>query len=174
MLTVLHRCYLYLRRCRRCPPFDPGRTTFERPRDLKANRSPTIPSDQVIRAAPAWSFPLDPRYSQFLPLFHDWPPMRPSKLCYSHSRPRNCSILCLSFGSRAPQCSVPTCRSHWRLLVYRCAYRDCIDPSCVRMGCMGHVDASGSLVCVVAGLVDWMRPIGILYVLIIFYIFPIL
>jgi hypothetical protein len=38
------------------------------------------------------------------------------------------------------------------------------------MGCVGDVDAGGGVVCVVAGLVDWMCPVGIVYVLIIFYI----
>jgi hypothetical protein len=31
------------------------------------------------------------------------------------------------------------------------------------------VDASGGLVCVVASLVDWICPVGVLYVLITFY-----
>lgn len=41
------------------------------------------------------------------------------------------------------------------------------------MGCLGNVDASGGLVCVVASLVDWMCSVGILYVLIILYIYAI-
>jgi hypothetical protein len=35
------------------------------------------------------------------------------------------------------------------------------------------VDASSGLVCVVAGLANWMCPVGILHVLIIFYIYGI-
>lgn len=121
-LKVLHRCYLHLRRCRRRPPLDSGRTTLERPRNLEAHRPPTIPFDQVVRTALARSFPLYPRYSQFLPLFHDRPPLRPSDLHYPYSRPRGCAIPHLSFGTRTPKPSVPARCSHWRLLVYRCAY----------------------------------------------------
>lgn len=170
MATVLHNSNPYLRRCGHCPPFDPRRLTLHGPGPIQTNRLTAIPPNQIIHSPPARPLTFNPRNPQLLPIFHDRSSLRTAQLRHPSREPGETGTLRHSHSRTGPaesplsaDCSIR------RLLAYRCLCGDGNDPSCVWVGCMGYVDAGGCVVCVVAGMVDWVYPVGIVDVLIFVY-----
>lgn len=170
-MTVLHNSNLHRRRRRHRSPFTPRRTSLHRPGPVRTHRPAAIPPNQIIRAAPSRPLPLHPGNPQLLLVLHDRSTLRPAKLHHPSPGPRGANALRrLDAGSGAAEPSLAASCTSGRLLVHRCVGRNCHDASCVRLGCMGDVDAGGGVVCVVAGLVDWMCPAGVIDVFDLVYI----
>lgn len=167
LVTVLHHSHLRLRRRRHHPPSTPRRLTLHRPGVIQTHRLTTIPPHQIIRPPPSRPLTLNPCNPQLLPILHDRSPLRPAQLHHPPRRPGKTGTLRrVDYWTGASQSPLPACCSLGRLLVYRCLCGDGDDSGCLWVGCMGYVDAGGCVVCVVAGLVDWVYPVGIIDVLI--------
>ena len=164
-LAVLHHRYLYLRRRGYPSPLTSGRFSFERLGFLGTDCAPAVLVDQVICPAPFGLVAVHPRNPQLLPLLHDRPSLRTAQLHQSRRRICPRAIRRVGSGSASFEHPFPADRSLGRLLVYWSARRDGSNTSRIWLGCMGHVDASGGLVCVVAGLVDRLCTTGVVHVL---------
>lgn len=168
MITVLHNSNLHLRRRGHRPPPTPRRLTLHRPRPIQTNRHPTIPPNQIIRPPSPRPLPFNTSNPQLLPLLHDWSSLRTTHLHHPSRKPGQTGALRrLESGTGVAESPFSAGCSLGCLLVYRCFCGGGYDSSCVWVGCLGDVDAGGCVVCLVAGLVDWVYPVGIVDVLII-------
>lgn len=164
---ALHNSNLHHHRRRSIPPTNPRRLPLDRTRPLQPNHPPAIPPRQILRPPPSRPLTIHPRNPQLLPILHDRPPLCASDFRHpSPNSPSSCTNHYHRSGLGGPQSSFAAARFARCLLVYGCVGGVCFDAGCIRVGCLGDVDAGCGLVCLVAGLVDWVYSIGVVYVLI--------
>lgn len=164
MLTnlVLHNDYLYCAGREYHSPPIASRNPIERLGCIKASHPPAVPPHQILLPPPSWALALNPCNSQLFTFIYDRSPLHATELHDSVAGPCACSPRHFRPRPGPPQPTIPTDCPPRRLLVHWHLRRNGAHRGGLRLGRLGNVDTGRCLVCVVASLVDWLRPAWIL------------
>lgn len=164
LCTVLSFCNIRLPRhqrksplCLRSPP---------RPR-LSPSNAARLPPYQILLSPSAGPVPIRPRHVEFLAVLHDRPPLRTPQLhrpdVQADDRVPDGVACHDGAGPGGDESPLPAGRDLSRVLVHGRARGDGARGGRLWMGCVGDVDARGGVVCLVAGVVEWVFVAGCFY-----------